>query len=76
MSEPHYHINLTWSDEDSCWIASAPDLRFCMTHGNTRAEALANMEEAIEGHLAVMRDEGLPIPEPTYRSPLDWAKAA
>ena len=20
MSEPHYHINLFWSDEDSCWI--------------------------------------------------------
>lgn len=67
MNEPHYHINLYWSDEDACWIANVPDLRYCSSHGETRAEALANIEEAIEGWLGVARDEGLPIPEPRYR---------
>jgi predicted RNase H-like HicB family nuclease len=73
--EPRYHINLFWSDEDACWIADVPDLRYCSSHGNTRAEALSNIEEAIEGWIAVARDEGLPIPEPRYQ-PAPAAKAA
>ena len=67
MSEPHYHINLFWSEEDKVWIADAPDLRGCMTHGATRAEAVANAAEAIEGWLEVAREKTFPIPEPRYR---------
>lgn len=67
MTEPHYHINLFWSDEDNVWIADVPDLRGCMTHGETRAEAVANAADAIEGWLAVANDHGFPIPEPKYR---------
>ena len=67
MSEPHYHINLFWSEEGSVWIADVPDLRGCMTHGATRAEAIANAADAIEGWLEVARDKGFPIPEPRYR---------
>ena len=64
MTEPHYHINLYWSDEDGVWIAQVPDLSGCMTHGSTRAEAVANAAEAIEGWLEVARDMGFDIPEP------------
>lgn len=67
MSEPRYHINLFWSDEDSCWIADVPDLKPCSAHGTTRTEALHNIDDAIEGWLAVARDRGFPIPEPRYR---------
>ena len=67
MSEPRYHINLYWSDEDSCWIADVPDLRFCTTHGDTPSAALANIEEAVRGWLEVARDNHIPIPEPRYR---------
>ena len=67
MSEPHYHINLFWSAEDQCWIADVPDLKPCSAHGETRAQALANINDAIEGWLAVARDKGLPIPDPRYR---------
>ena len=49
MNEPHYHINLFWSGEDSCWIADVPDLRPCAAHGETRAEALAHIDDAIAG---------------------------
>ena len=76
MSEPHYHINLFWSDEDKAWIADVPDLRGCMTHGATRAEALANAAEAIEGWLAVARDRGFPIPAPKYRPAIYAARDA
>jgi predicted RNase H-like HicB family nuclease len=67
MNDPHYHINLFWSDEDSCWIADVPDLRYCTTHGASPIEALANVREAIEGWLETAQNEGLPIPEPRYR---------
>ena len=49
MSEPHYHINLFWSDDDACWIADVPDLQYCTTHGATPREAADNAEDAIRG---------------------------
>lgn len=67
MKEPHYHINLFWSDDDSCWIADVPDLRPCSAHGDTRAQALANIDNAIAGWLDVARERGFLIPEPRYR---------
>jgi predicted RNase H-like HicB family nuclease len=67
VNEPHYHINLSWSAADQCWIADVPDLRPCSAHGNTRAEALTNINDAIEGWLEVAAERGFPIPEPRYR---------
>ena len=72
MNEPHYPINLFWSDEEDVWIAEVPDLRPCAAHGATREEALANIRDAIDGWLAVARDKGFPIPEPSYRR-IDYA---
>ena len=76
MNEPHYHINLFWSDEDNVWIADVPDLRGCRTHGATRAEAVKNAGEAIEGWLEVAREQGIPIPEPKYRPAIYAGRAA
>ena len=67
MNEPHYHINLFWSDEDSCWIADVPDLRPCSAHGETREAALANVQIAIDGWLETAREQGFDIPTPRYR---------
>ena len=76
MSAPHYHINLFWSGEDQCWIADVPDLHYCTTHGDTPTEALANVNEAIEGWLEVARDKGFAIPEPRYRPAIYAARFA
>jgi predicted RNase H-like HicB family nuclease len=76
VKEPHYHINLFWSDEDGLWIADVPDLRGCMTHGESRAQALANAAEAIEGWIETARDEGLAIPKPRYRPAIYAARDA
>jgi predicted RNase H-like HicB family nuclease len=67
VSEPHYHINLFWSAEDACWIADVPDLRPCSAHGDTRAEAIANINDAIAGWLETAEECGYSIPEPRYR---------
>ena len=70
---PHYHIDVFWSDDDGCWIANVPDLRYCSAHGNTPAEAVAEAQVALSLWLEVARDEGLPVPEPRYRSPVSKA---
>ena len=76
MNEPHYHINLFWSDEDNLWIADVPDLPGCMTHGATRAEALANAAEAIEGWIETATETGLAVPPPRYRPAIYAARDA
>ena len=67
MKEPRYPINLYWSQEDRCWLAEVPDLYPCMSHGDTREQALANIEDAIEGWLETAQEMGFDIPEPSYK---------
>jgi predicted RNase H-like HicB family nuclease len=43
----------------------APDLPGCAATGATLAEVQQQIKEAIEFHLEGLREEGLPIPEPT-----------
>jgi predicted RNase H-like HicB family nuclease len=79
VTEPHYHINLFWSDkEDGYWIADVPDLKYCSAHGETPTEAVAEVRIAIEVWLETARAEGLPIPPPQYRPAIyaDRASAA
>lgn len=76
MIDLNHLINLFWSSEDACWIADVPDLPSCTTHGSTRAEAVANVEEAIEGWLEVARKRGMEIPEPRYRPAIYAARFA
>lgn len=67
MSQPHYHINLFWSQEDDCWIADVPDLKPCSAHGDTPTEAIANIQNAVELWLETAGELGVAIPEPRYR---------
>ena len=49
----------------SIWGAHVPDLPGCVAFGETRAEVLQLIREAIELHIAGLREEGLPVPEPS-----------
>lgn len=68
MSEPRYHINLFWSDKDTCWIGNVPDLHPCSAHGDTPGEALTNVRDAMVGWLETAIEIGKPVPEPLYRA--------
>jgi predicted RNase H-like HicB family nuclease len=76
MTDPHYHINVFWSDEDDCWIADVPDLRYCSAHGDTPSEAVDEVRAAMQGWLEVARDKGMVIPEPSYRPAADPEREA
>ncbi len=47
------------------YAAYVPDLPGCITTGRTLEETKELIKEAIAFHLEGMREEGLPIPEPT-----------
>ena len=53
------------SEEDGGgFLATVPELPGCMSDGETRAEALANVEDAIATWLHCARKMGRAIPEP------------
>ena len=39
-----------------------PSLPGCASQGETKAEALVNIREAIEGYLLGLKDDGVPFP--------------
>jgi predicted RNase H-like HicB family nuclease len=53
-------------DEDGYWVVECPSLPGCATQGKTKAEALANIKEAIEGYIEVLREDGTPVPEDSF----------
>lgn len=55
-------------DTDSDFGVSFPDFPGCITAGRTLDEAKDMAREALAGHIAVMREAGEPVPDP---SPLD-----
>lgn len=45
--------------------AYSPDLPGCVATGSTRDEVEERMREAIHMHIDGMREDGLPVPEPS-----------
>ena len=62
-----YHINIFWSEDDRCYVADIPDLVSCSALGATPQEALDELTVAREAWLEAAREEGKPIPRPSYR---------
>ncbi len=74
-----YAVVVEWGPGN--YSAYVPDLPGCVNTGKTVEETTRNIQEAITGHLAVMREYGDPIPDPRTRvamvtvRPLDIADA-
>ena len=49
---------------DGNYSAYVPDLPGCVAVGDTIDECEASIQEAIEAHIRVMRQEGVDVPEP------------
>ena len=56
--------------EDNYWVAECPSLLGCISQGKTKQEAIANIKEAIEGYIAALEDDGLPVSD---KQELEWA---
>ena len=53
---------LIYPGEAGFWVAECPSLPGCVSQGESRETALANIKEAIEGYVAVLEEDGLPVP--------------
>jgi predicted RNase H-like HicB family nuclease len=49
-------------DEDGVFVAEVPSLPGCISQGETRAEALENVREAIAVYLESLEAHGEPVP--------------
>ena len=49
-------------DEDGVFVAEVPALPGCISQGQTRADALRNIQEAIEAYIESLKVHDEPIP--------------
>ena len=49
--------------EDGYWLVECPSLPGCISQGETREEAEANINAVIAEYIEVLEDQGLPVPE-------------
>jgi len=54
--------------EDGYWVAECPSLPGCISQGKTKEEAIANIKEAIQGYIAALEEDGLPVPEERFEA--------
>ena len=52
--------------DDGFWVAECPSLPGCISQGETRAEAISNIREAIEAYIAALEDDGIEVPEDRF----------
>ena len=52
--------------EDGYWVAECPSLPGCVSQGKTREEATQNIKEAIQGYVAALEEDGLPVPKERF----------
>ncbi len=64
MGDMRYYVALVHKDADSDFGVSFPDFPGCVSAAGTLAEATAMAAEALIGHVDLMIDAGLAIPEP------------
>lgn len=49
--------------EEGGYVVSAPSIPGCVTQGETFEEAVTNIKDAMQGCLAVLKEEGEDIPQ-------------
>jgi len=54
--------------EDGYWVAECPSLPGCVTQGKTKEEVITNMKEAIQGYVAALEEDGLPVPAERFET--------
>ena len=61
-----YSVMIGWSDEDACYIARIQEFKYLSAFGDTKEEALKEIEIALELSVQCMKEDGEELPEPIY----------
>jgi predicted RNase H-like HicB family nuclease len=60
-----YPSQVFWDERDNGFIAIAPDLSGCSAFGETRAEALSELDAAVSAWIETAKAAGEPVPDPS-----------
>ena len=52
--------------EDGWWVVECLSLPGCLSQGQSKEEAIANIKEAIEAYIAALEADNLPVPEERF----------
>lgn len=58
-----YTINISWSDENSGYIAIVSEFKNLFAFGKTYEEALKEVQVALEGYIETCKKNNIPLPE-------------
>ena len=61
---------MIYPGEDGHWVAECPSLPGCVSQGETKEQAIANIREAIEGYILVLQEDKLPVPDERFEAVL------
>jgi predicted RNase H-like HicB family nuclease len=64
MDSSRYPVQVSWSEADNCFVALCPQLEGCISHGDSKLEAVENVEHAISEWLLAAKDLGWTVPTP------------
>jgi len=67
MDTSRYPSEVFWSDEDEGFIATTQDLPGCSAFGETQAEAIRELQDAITAWVAAAKAAGNPVPTASPR---------
>jgi len=59
---------ILYPGEDGYWVVECPSLPGCVSQGRTKEEAIANIKEAIQGYIAALEEDHLPVPEERFEA--------
>ena len=57
---------LVYFGEDGFWIAECPSLPGCIAQGETREKAITDIRAVIDDYIAVLLEDGIPVPEERF----------
>jgi predicted RNase H-like HicB family nuclease len=59
---------ILYRGEDGYWVADCPSLPGCISQGETKEEAIGNVKDAIQGYIAALEDDNVPVPEERFEA--------
>ena len=66
MNETARYVKIVeWSDEDQCYVGSAPGLIYGGCHGADERAVFQELCEIVEEAIALYHTDGKPLPPPT-----------
>jgi len=66
MKESTKYVKIVeWSDEDQCYVGSAPGLIYGGCHGDNEKNVFDDLCQIVEEVIALYKEEGKPLPPPT-----------